>query len=493
MKTKLRITLLCTILISLLSFSCTKKKDNPIIEEYTVNFETNGGNKIESITVKDGEKVTKPTNPTKAEFNFIEWQLEGVTYDFNTPVKKDITLTAIWTAIPIYTVTFDTDEGSKIDVIKLREGLKITKPEDPVKDGFNFIEWQLEGIKYDFNTPVKKDITLRAIWKAIPEYTITFNTNGGSKIDAIKVREGLKITKPEDPKKDGYRIIDWQVDGKSYNFDTPITKDITISIIWETNGSLENWDIEDIEGGVRITKYKGTDKNLIIPARIDNKKVVEIGTTILPDRTYDRKNTSLENLDMSLAVYLKVIKHSAFIFCGALKKVTFSQSLVTIEYSAFGWCSQLGPSIIFPDSLEIIEGGAFRWCNISNVVFGKNLREIKDNKAWAAFGDNPIEIVDLSNTKLETIGKGIFFCCGRLRVIKFPSTLKIIGNVVTLNSSIEEIYIGRKDSPLTILDGTQAFVGTSSEYKGKIYYPKGTNYPNEKNWKDFTSAQWIEI
>ncbi|MGB5988762.1 MAG: hypothetical protein WBG43_03355, partial [Marinifilaceae bacterium] len=79
-----------------------------------------------------------------------------------------------------------------------------------------------------------------------------------------------------------------------------------------------------------------------------------------------------------------------------------------------------------------------------------------------------------------------------IKVIKFPSTLLNIGNVVTLNNPIEEIYITRKELPLTKLNGTQAFVPKPSEFKGKIFYPRGTNYKNEPNWKDYSSAQWIE-
>jgi len=65
-------------------------------ETFTITFDTDGGNEIESQTVKRRNKVIAPTNPTKKDYTFVEWQLDGERYDFNIPITKDITLIAIW-------------------------------------------------------------------------------------------------------------------------------------------------------------------------------------------------------------------------------------------------------------------------------------------------------------------------------------------------------------------------------------------------------------
>lgn len=67
---------------------------NPIV--YTVKFNVNGGTSIPDQQLSYGQKVTKPTNPTKNGFVFDEWQLNGVTYDFESPVESSIILTAVW-------------------------------------------------------------------------------------------------------------------------------------------------------------------------------------------------------------------------------------------------------------------------------------------------------------------------------------------------------------------------------------------------------------
>jgi uncharacterized repeat protein (TIGR02543 family) len=65
---------------------------------YKVTFDTNGGNSIESVKVKKNGTVTKPADPTKEGYNFKEWQVNGATFDFSTPITGNITVTAVWEA-----------------------------------------------------------------------------------------------------------------------------------------------------------------------------------------------------------------------------------------------------------------------------------------------------------------------------------------------------------------------------------------------------------
>lgn len=67
------------------------------VNEYVVNFDSAGGSAVTPQTVEEGKAATKPVNPTKSGYVFKEWQLDGVLYDFATPVTKEITLVAIWT------------------------------------------------------------------------------------------------------------------------------------------------------------------------------------------------------------------------------------------------------------------------------------------------------------------------------------------------------------------------------------------------------------
>ena len=76
---------------------------------YIVTFDSDGGSSVPSQTIRDGGMATKPaTNPTKANYVFIEWRKDGeeIAFDFNTPIIAPITLKAIWESLePVVTVT----------------------------------------------------------------------------------------------------------------------------------------------------------------------------------------------------------------------------------------------------------------------------------------------------------------------------------------------------------------------------------------------------
>ena len=138
--------------------------------KYTVKFDTNGGSEIGNQTVEEGNKVTRPSDPSKSGSVFTGWTLNGSTYDFNTPVNSNITLVANYRTAQNYTVKFDTKTGI-INSQTVTEGNKVTKPSDPVKEGHKFTGWTLNGSAYDFNSPIKSNITLVANYKQ-KSYTV---------------------------------------------------------------------------------------------------------------------------------------------------------------------------------------------------------------------------------------------------------------------------------------------------------------------------------
>ena len=93
-------------------------------KQYTVTFDTKGGNPVpDSQTKKYGEKVDKPTNPTKDGYNFLYWyeEVDGkkVIYDFDKPVKSDKDLIAAWEEIKI--VPDDSKEETKKEEVPAKE------------------------------------------------------------------------------------------------------------------------------------------------------------------------------------------------------------------------------------------------------------------------------------------------------------------------------------------------------------------------------------
>ena len=134
------------------------------VVEYTVKF--TGITPVKSEKVKSGSYVKRPDDPVKEGSTFIGWYHNDKLFDFNTKVSSDITLVAKYRALKTISITFDTGEGgSKVSTQTIVEGNKINVPAVPTKEGYKFVEWQLNGKKFDFNTKITSDITLKALWQ----------------------------------------------------------------------------------------------------------------------------------------------------------------------------------------------------------------------------------------------------------------------------------------------------------------------------------------
>lgn len=238
---------------------------------FTVKFDTDGGTSIKDQTVTEGNKVIKPSDPTKKEYTFAGWTLEGNDYNFSTPVTKNITLIAKWIKVEKdkFTVIFDSNGGTSVNSQTIETGTKATKPANPTRTGYTFVSWQLNGSEYDFNQNVTKNITLVAKWKK-NTYTVTFNSNGGSTVSNQTVEHGSKVTEPAAPTRTGYTFEGWTLNGSTYNFNSEVTSNITLTASWSDN----NWEFDKASGA--IIKYKGTATEVVIPEKINGVKVTTI-------------------------------------------------------------------------------------------------------------------------------------------------------------------------------------------------------------------------
>ncbi len=183
-------------------------------KDYTVTFDPNGGELTDgaTLTVTFGEKITKPaTNPTKTGYTFDGWTYNGTAWNFEsgTMPASDITLVASW-QINVYTVTFDAD-GTK-SYAEYLHGAKVTRPVDPVKDGYTFLGWFAgeSETAYDFAAALTGDLTLTAQWEAI-EYTISYVLNGGTNGEnpaayTVEMKEPITLNAPS---RTGYTFAGW--------------------------------------------------------------------------------------------------------------------------------------------------------------------------------------------------------------------------------------------------------------------------------------------
>ena len=142
-----------------------------------------------------------------------------------------------------YTVSFDSDGGSAVEEQKVAAGEKATEPEDPTKDGYTFDSWLKEdGTVFDFASAIDADITLKAKWteNKPATYTVTFDSDGGSAVNAQLVNAGGTVTKPADPTKEGFTFDSWlKEDGTAFDFNTAINADITLKAKWNEQEAPE--------------------------------------------------------------------------------------------------------------------------------------------------------------------------------------------------------------------------------------------------------------
>ena len=168
------------------------------INQYTVTVKPENGKADIIITQDYGTPITAPTL-TREGYTFKGWDKEIP----ETMPADNITVKAQW-EINQYTIAFDTNGGSEITPITQDYGTKITAPDNPTRKGYTFKGWDKEIPE----TMPAENITVKAQWE-INQYTITFDTNGGSEIAPITQDYGTEITAPDNPTRKGYTFKGW--------------------------------------------------------------------------------------------------------------------------------------------------------------------------------------------------------------------------------------------------------------------------------------------
>ncbi len=199
---------------------------------YAVTLNTNGGTinngNVTGYTYGVGATLPAADDMTYTGHTFKGW------YDNENLTGSPVTAIggaetgnkeywAKWEINP-YTITFDTNGGSEIAPITQDYGTEITAPDNPTRKGYTFKGWDKEIPK----TMPAENITVKAQWE-INQYTITFDTNGGSEIAPITQDYGTEITAPDNPTRKGYTFKGWDKEIP----ETMPAENITITARWK--------------------------------------------------------------------------------------------------------------------------------------------------------------------------------------------------------------------------------------------------------------------
>lgn len=445
-----------------------------------------------------------------------------------------------------YTVTFNSDGGTKIESQLVEEGKLATIPVDPKKEGHQFLYWEYNKQKFDFTTIITKDITLTAKYE-INEYVVTFNSNGGSSVDGHIVKYNTKVGKPDDPTKEGYKFLYWMYEGKKYNFNTLVTKNMELIAVWEEvkysvsfntdGGSIvtpiivqsgktikapENptrygykflyWDYngkkfdfsnpitEDI---VLLAKWqvdviKGTDG---VKYKIDEATNTCTVTGYYGDATevvianyyHDVPVTSINDYAFKDAKNvtkilihdgIKSIGRGAFYGCNSLVEIVIPDTITVFEKDLFAYCYSL-TSFVVPDTITRIgEFAFFRCINLTNIVISESVNRI-DESAFAECLN--LETIIIPDT-VKILGGNLFSGCSKLKNVTLPSNLTYLsGNMFTNCTSLKTVSI-----PNTVVEIKEyVFYGCTSLESIKL--PNGLTFIGNQAFNNCKNLKEIII
>ncbi|MDE5868507.1 MAG: InlB B-repeat-containing protein, partial [Anaeroplasmataceae bacterium] len=257
------------------------------INSYTITFDVD--NETSTISVDYLGTVTKPANPSKTGYTFKAWYFNGKEFNFSTPITADITLVAQF-EINSYTISFDVDgviTTATVDYLGT-----VTKPANPSKTGHTFKAWYFNGKEFNFSTPITADITLVAQFEA-EKYTITFMVDNET-YHTLQVSYGSKATKPKDPTKDGSLFIEWLLDGNTFDFNTNITSNLTLTASFDT---LNQYTVTFKVNNTVYDTQTVYENGLVTPPTDPTHETLHfVGWFLEDDTSYDFKTPVLEDL-----------------------------------------------------------------------------------------------------------------------------------------------------------------------------------------------------
>lgn len=183
------------------------------LKEYTVRFEENGGSAVENITQDYGTMINTAPTSTKTGYTLEGWYSDiGLTHKVIFPytITADARLYAKWN-INEYTVDFIENGGSPVVNIIEDYNTIIAAAPFTTRTGHTFEGWYTEETlinKVNFPYTIKSNVNLYANW-TIDQYTITFDSSGGTPVAAITQNYDTTITEPDEPTRTGYEFLGW--------------------------------------------------------------------------------------------------------------------------------------------------------------------------------------------------------------------------------------------------------------------------------------------
>jgi len=238
----------------------------------TITFDLNSGQIGNSWTnpyrtvpigqnIANTSGVSMPNNPTRSGFTFNGWEMSnGNTFNANTVVNNNITVTARWTSGNQSVVTFELDGGhinNNSSAItravttgqSINNASGVSMPNNPTRSGFSFAGWEMaNGNTFTGVTIVESNMTVIANWASNNQSIVTFNLDGGNinqntanqtrvVPNGRTISNTSGVSMPANPTRQGYTFGGWELtNGNEFSATTVVNSNVTVTAIW-TSGN----------------------------------------------------------------------------------------------------------------------------------------------------------------------------------------------------------------------------------------------------------------
>lgn len=286
------------------------------------------------------------------------------------------------------------------------------------------------------------------------KYTVEFDSNGGSKIQAIAT-DGKSALTLQSPKKSGYTFQGWYYDNnvfrKPFKADSliksPIKKNITVYAKWEKQLiATEGLEYDYQENSYVITGYKGDSKNVVIAATYNGYPVTKIQEEAFKDKD------TIESVVISSSII--EIQNAAFKGCVSLAEITLpfvgeSRETDKSEQAVLGHI--FGISQVFSVFPMITTGQNYATDKIAYYYIPSSLKRVIITDAakipFGAFSHTAITDVVI-NDGITSIGAQAFYNCKKLERIFIPDTVDYILDQAFFDCDNLIIYCQEEQKPI---------------------------------------------
>jgi len=238
------------------------------LNQATVTFNLNGGHINNSThdlertvpvgqTINNATNVAMPSNPIRAGYTFGGWRLSNNnTFNGNSVVNSNITVTAHWTSGNQAVITFDLDGGrigtSDVNPTRtvnrgqsINNASGVSMPQNPTRSGFTFVRWELSnGDIFTGATVVDNNTTVYAQWVSGDRFIVTFDLNNGrignntiNPFRAVNRNQSINntsgVSMPANPTRQGFTFAGWELqNGNEFTGTTVVNAHITVTAQW---------------------------------------------------------------------------------------------------------------------------------------------------------------------------------------------------------------------------------------------------------------------